>query len=1011
MPARRTLRSVSVVDPNEPNDVAPYPAISKDRLYIGAIGTSTDRDNFTLVIPPRGTVTEIFLSHLAIDADLVVYDSTGQQSLRSGALRPVQTGPLTQIVDPELGAAQQNVEPQTLQDVPIDPSRPFADASTRRGNATESVKLVSRGQGGSYTLQLSGYNGASSGAPYLLRVRQTLPPGAGACPPRTFAFGGQGSTGTPTGIPATVRTVFLVNQKRLGDTYGAAAATSVINRLTTLAARPEVAGAILPVESDNAAAVAYSNWDAAPCDVSAANAVVSAINNLVDARIPAGSPQRASLQNIVLVGGDDIVPFARLDDDTSYSNEVEYAADISNGLVPTPLSAAMAERKILSDDPYASFAPSLLSDGKSLYLPDVAIGRLVESPNEIVGQIDQYLLPAVNGRLNASTSLTTGYDFLRDGATSVNAAFSPRLSAPAKTTLIDDTWNKAVLLGAMFPTGASPQIISLNGHFDHYGSLPAVGDANAGRGDLLTTADLSAVPDRLVGRLVFSMGCHSGLSVPDAYLGTGESDRSLDWAQALARQRAVYVANTGFGYGDTDVVALSEKLNVEFAKRLDGTMTAGQAFRFAKHAYVADGITTVYDLKALQQFVYYGLPMFGVGPTPVTPPPPPPTLPVVLDPASGLSAANVTVNPSFTNVTASNGSTYLTADGKSPLVADGRPIQPRVDVDITQPNGLLAHGVLVTALNSSDSTPVVAAIARPVVDLSTSEPDVAANDAAFPSTLQNVTNFAAPTGERQRLSLAVGQWFGDSDSSNATNIGTQRRFTRVSARVFYRPAVDPDFTPPTISSVAGSSAGSNVSFQVSASDPSGVRLVTVLYRDGSIWRSLTLNGGGSNWSGSGQANQTVVEYLVQVVDASGNVGVSSNKASLFVVAPDAPPTGRLKVVPSVCLKKERNRTITYRFSYDNPNSFLVRIERGTDNRLTGAHKRPPRRFRPGLKRGAFKVTVLKQTTAVIWALDGLQATATPSTPRCSDFSRSSADTSAAQDEQEEQTTDTPPESD
>jgi hypothetical protein len=975
-----TSVTVSVVDPNEPNDTAPFPTISKDRLYIGAIGSSTDRDNFTLSVPSRGTVTEIFLSHLPVDTDLVVYDSTGEQSLRSGALRPAQTGPVTPIVDPVLGAVQQDVSPQLLQDVPIDAARPLAGASARRGTATESVKLVSRGQGGSYSLQVSGYNGASSGAPYLLRVRQTLPPGAGTCAPRSYAFAGQGVSTAPTPVPVNVKTLFLVNTKRLGDTFGTAEAATVVSRLSSMLSRPDVVGAIVPVDANPVVAAAYSAWDAAPCDVAAPNAVVSAINSLVDSTVPPGSPQRTTLQNIVVVGGDDIVPFARLNDDTSYANELEYAADLASGPTATPLSAAMSERKTLSDDPYASFTPSRLSDGKVLYLPEVAIGRLVETPSEITGQIDQYLLPTVNGRLDAGSALTTGYDFLRDGATAVDGALASRLAAPARSTLINDTWNKAALVAALFPSGASPQIASINAHFDHYGALPAVGDTTAGRADLLTTADLAARPNRLVGRLVFSMGCHSGLSVPDAYLG-GASDRSLDWAQAFARQRAVFVANTGYGYGDSDTVALSEKLNTELAKRLNGTMTAGQALRLAKSAYAADGITTVYDLKALHQFVFYGLPMFGVGPVPVTPPPPPAVLPTGPDPATGLTAANVTVTPSFTTNAASNGASFLTADGRSPIVADGRPIQPRTDIDVTQTNGLIAHGALITALTSTDSAPFTVALSRPVVDLSAAEPDIAANDSAFPSTLPNIANFDALDRKRQRLSLAVGQWFPDTNPDNAPNIGTQRRFTNVSARVFYRPPTDTDFTPPQIGRVAGSSVGSNVSFQVDASDTSGVSFVSVLYRDGGAWRALTLGRSGTGWAGSGPAAQTVVEYIVQVVDTSGNVASSANKAGFFTVTP-GDPTGRLKVVPNVCIKRANDRKIVYRFGYDNPNDFRVQIERGPNNQLLGASRRVPKNFKPGMDRRAFVVKVRGENTNVTWSLDGLQATGTRTSAPC-----------------------------
>lgn len=35
-----------------------------------------------------------------------------------------------------------------------------------------------------------------------------------------------------------------------------------------------------------------------------------------------------------------------------------------------------------------------------------------------------------------------------------------------------------------------------------------------------------------------------------------------DWAQAFSRQRANFVGNTGYGYGDSDLIAYSERLIV-----------------------------------------------------------------------------------------------------------------------------------------------------------------------------------------------------------------------------------------------------------------------------------------------------------------------------------------------------------------------------------------------------------------------------------------------------------------
>ena len=47
------------------------------------------------------------------------------------------------------------------------------------------------------------------------------------------------------------------------------------------------------------------------------------------------------------------------------------------------------------------------------------------------------------------------------------------------------------------------------------------------------------------------------------------------------------MGNTGYGLGDTAAVLYSEKLNLLFADRLDGSMTVGQALAFAKQEYAA----------------------------------------------------------------------------------------------------------------------------------------------------------------------------------------------------------------------------------------------------------------------------------------------------------------------------------------------------------------------------------------------------------------------------------------
>ena len=136
--------------------------------------------------------------------------------------------------------------------------------------------------------------------------------------------------------------------------------------------------------------------------------------------------------------------------------------------------------------------------------------------------------------------------------------------------------------------------------------------------------EATSSPTRAVGRLLFSMGCHAGLSVSDVSLGlSGSIDAALepDWAQQLAGVGDLLVGNTGYGYGDTDIVAASEKLMTYFAQRLDGSLTIGDALHLAKQRYSADvPLVTPYDEKVLQEVVMYGLPMYRVDTTPTPPP-------------------------------------------------------------------------------------------------------------------------------------------------------------------------------------------------------------------------------------------------------------------------------------------------------------------------------------------------------------------------------------------------------
>ena len=116
-----------------------------------------------------------------------------------------------------------------------------------------------------------------------------------------------------------------------------------------------------------------------------------------------------------------------------------------------------------------------------------------------------------------------------------------------------------------------PSVAALNMHYDQYRGLPALGSATNDLTDVYRSADVAAA--NLSRRLVFTVGCHSALDVPDALADAGDA-RALDFAQAYARSgAAAMIGNLGFGYADTTAVAYSvrqqQELAAGFAKGYD----------------------------------------------------------------------------------------------------------------------------------------------------------------------------------------------------------------------------------------------------------------------------------------------------------------------------------------------------------------------------------------------------------------------------------------------------------
>ena len=287
----------------------------------------------------------------------------------------------------------------------------------------------------------------------------------------------------------------------------------------------------------------------------------------------------------------------------------------------------------------------------------------------------------------------TGYDFVADSSFEIEERLTansddgfqgPLQSDPIR--LIREDWSAADLDALLFPeTGGGIGIGSVNGHFSHQGTQSALGSANGDQGDALFVNDVGATD--FTGSLIFTLGCHSGLSVSEDV----STSLRTDWAEAFGRAGAgAYIAQSGFGYGSSDSVKLTEALLVGFSERLNGNYTIGDALRFAKNSYLAEvgaGSISVYDEKSSQQAILFGLPFST--PDVVAPPAPPVAPPSILlaDVAgqTGLSAGTVAIDVEFERRDVVGRGTVFEIDGRSAAPAEN-PLQPIVSIDATGPD-------------------------------------------------------------------------------------------------------------------------------------------------------------------------------------------------------------------------------------------------------------------------------------------------------------------------------------
>jgi hypothetical protein len=817
----------------------------------------------------------------------------------------------------------------------LPPGAKVVGFSANRGLTTESVFGRVDVPGTKLYAVVVGTNGAFSKTPYRLQVEGSMPLASAApllsqsspavqkfCTPRLTNLS---TTATTFTVPNTPDTLVITQEQRIRTIYGDAEWQTMATSLAKLATT-NTAGTLAKVVSVPLAP--YAAWDANPCDIDAANKVTSAIRAVITAELKANP----SLKYIVFAGSDDIIPFRRVPDETLISNERYYllSSFVKRG---TPLFASLANGFNLTDDFYTTSVPTSI-DGRPLYVPDMPSGRLIETPAEMAGQIEAYIKSG--GLLNASTGTVSGYDFFEDGAAAIKALLAVKLTV--SSLLSSDpavgAWTAAQLrcsLGLTAGCGPAKDISAPFAHFAHYAGLSAFGFATHNGRDSLTTTDVVNSVSSLVGKILFTIGCHAGLNVPDAASNAVDPSAginpALDFPQAFAQRQAIWVASTGFGIGDDEGLGGTEKLLVDFSKNLvSNTYTSGQALVEAKKSFIRGlSAVTVYDEKSTIQTTFYGLPMYRVatsGSGGITPPPPPAQLPSTKTYTSLVGAL----------LSNASGSYYAAAGGDATAPAF-RPLQPRYtesNVTGTDPTtGARApiHGVLFKSSSFVDQPGFDPVIVRPTVEWETgaTEPQNCLGT-FWPTSLARVNSLAAPGTAggplgvgSQSLIVTPGQFRCDSGSA-ATVTGTQRLHKDLNFEVLSSPSLD--MTPPSIDMVdVVSSTAAAAVVAIRATDPihgsgansvppSGIGRVVVLRVTApaaplpsctlasatpGCWGStsfVTEIAGGGALTGSFEftiPNPGHDSFIIQVADVAGNVTIYDAKGADFHIIPVTAP--------------------------------------------------------------------------------------------------------------------------
>lgn len=733
--------------------------------------------------------------------------------------------------------------------------------------------------------------GSHAGPQYVaIRVR----PGAFEGQPIEYSLRASITKGPPVD---QTRTIILTHKPQMQNDYDGEPPEwrRWEDALHALAEHPGVRGRVITDMLDDRqigpkVVEAYQDWLSAPHDsvntasVALANAVRGWLIDLKQSEMP-------FLSYVVIAGDDNIVPFMRVRIEPpegashGWQRESAYMADATlKGRSRT--GSALLQEYTLGDDVYAMSSKVPWGQERlEVDLPQISVGRLVESPADMVHTIDTFL--ARDGVLNLTKTAAAGYDFMQDGP-ELGDEYMARfggISSVHRERLFGNQNDLPRWRELLF--GSPWDLLFFAAHSTHFfHETPGVGR--------ITARDILASNQDFTGRLVYGLACHAGLNVPG---DSSEHAEPVDFAEAWSRRGATYVGTTGWAYGFENALQYQEDLMAEFTRRLvsRGGMSIGEALTKAKRDYYWDiGDLNQFHAKTLAGTVLYGLPMYRVATTDA-----PPDFGEKdsiawaggdvlerLAPDLALRRQSLQVRPGAWAHAHSDDGDFFVLDGRRPRPEAGLPVQPRLrwpryteDVFVEggvrslEPRSAVWLGG--SYVDHANFRPWVVSAGRMGRLKETTRAEAFEAPGWFPSLpmrLRTLPPEAAKwrEGNEAQVVVTLGQY----DSATAV----ERLYDSVDVAVYY--GASTDLTPPTIDLVTTGAAGDQMEVAVVAHDASTIFAAYVTWTDGKgRWQSEQVT---AETSGAWRATiprDTIA--LVQVIDRAGNLAFADNGGAFY----------------------------------------------------------------------------------------------------------------------------------